>query len=317
MARSYARITTEIWKNAEFRALSAAAQWLYLLLVTQADISAAGTLPLTVRRWSSLARNVSVQAITEGLGELERCRFLAVDRATEELLIRSFVKWDGGHANSKRRPVILRAALAVSSSALRRILITEFNRVGMPSDALSHGLSDAVSDSPSEGDQVPAHTTAVAALFPLADSPSDSPPDTQSPKYGVVGCYVSGDMPQPATLNPPPSEGEPSSPTIGQRSNVLAKVYTDVVKLSNFPAISSIARKAMTAGYPDTEIAAALSRLATDGRTVTTETLRVELDGRPARAARSTNGTDANIAALLGRTGTEGGQILQLPRGES
>jgi hypothetical protein len=44
MARDYANIVTAIWRDRDFRALTAADQRMYLLLVTQPDISAAGTL---------------------------------------------------------------------------------------------------------------------------------------------------------------------------------------------------------------------------------------------------------------------------------
>jgi Helix-turn-helix domain len=82
-----------------------------------------------------------------------------------------------------------------------------------------------------------------------------------------------------------PNRPEPSlaAPSVGSRSNALAKVYHDRQPMSRFPAIAGIARTALDAGFPDAEVAAALLRLADDRRPVTVETLRIELEGLPPR----------------------------------
>ncbi|AHH98232.1 hypothetical protein [Kutzneria albida] len=194
MARSYARLMTSIWRNREFRGLDSAAQRMYLLLVTQPDISAAGTLPLTVRRWADLAADTDIQGVTSALTTLAAKRFIAFDRNTEELLVRSFVKWDGGHRNSKRRPVIFRAAEELVSPALRRVLADEFSRLDLPvnfltdspSDTASDGLSRAASDPTSVqiDEQMP--SSAFPQVDRLSDALSDSPADAPSQFEGVV-----------------------------------------------------------------------------------------------------------------------------------
>lgn len=77
-----------------------------------------------------------------------------------------------------------------------------------------------------------------------------------------------------AAAQPAPAETE------GQRVNRLAKTYTDAVPLSAFQAVAGVVRKAL-GSYSDDAIAAALSRLAADRRSVTANTLRIELEGRP------------------------------------
>jgi 5-methylcytosine-specific restriction endonuclease McrA len=74
--------------------------------------------------------------------------------------------------------------------------------------------------------------------------------------------------------------------TLNQRGNDLAKAYCDLQPLSNFPAVAGICRKALKAGYADVAIQDALQRLANEGRGVTTETLRVELEGLPERKVK-------------------------------
>jgi hypothetical protein len=89
-----------------------------------------------------------------------------------------------------------------------------------------------------------------------------------------------------------PPEVEPTAlaavaaETPSVRANALATVYYNVQPLCNFPAVAGICRKALKAGHGMTEIAEALLRLAEEGRGVTTETLRVELEGLPERKTK-------------------------------
>lgn len=90
---------------------------------------------------------------------------------------------------------------------------------------------------------------------------------------------------------------EPVEETLGQHTNRLARTYTDLVPLSNFPAVAGVVRKAIRTGlYSDGEIVAALQRLVSDSRGLTVETLRVELEGLPA-ARRGPSAVDAYLAA--------------------
>lgn len=203
MARSYANIYTAIWRNQEFRALEDADQKLYLLLVTQPDITAAGTLPLTVRRWADMAADTTPDGVRKSLANLAAGRFIGMDETTEELLIRTFIRHDGGFSNRKRRPVIFKAAEALASEALRTMLRGEFEHVGLPTDALPGGVSDRASDSPSQGasrggSSVQTSTSdpvEPVSAFPQVDRLSDSlsgrASDRTTQNEGVVGCSSS------------------------------------------------------------------------------------------------------------------------------
>jgi hypothetical protein len=76
------------------------------------------------------------------------------------------------------------------------------------------------------------------------------------------------------------------SETDNQRANRLAKIYTDLVPLSRFPAIAGIVRKAIQADKTDAEIGDALTRLAKEGRSLTVDVLRVEIEGLPVPSPR-------------------------------
>src|SRR5690242_12831726 len=99
--------------------------------MSQPDISAAGVLPLTVGRWATKAQDTTPASIRADIKVLAVARFVYCDEDTEELLVRTFVRWDNGYGNPKRRPVILEAARVVESAELRRALAAEFGRLGL------------------------------------------------------------------------------------------------------------------------------------------------------------------------------------------
>lgn len=91
---------------------------------------------------------------------------------------------------------------------------------------------------------------------------------------------------------PPTSGGalalrEPAAETDNQRAQRLTRIYHEQVPLSRFPAVMGVVKIAMRAGKSDDEITSALLRLAAEGRSVTTETLRVEIEGLPAHRGGS------------------------------
>lgn len=286
MSRNYANISTAIWRNEEFRALTVGAQHMYLLLTSQPDISAAGVLPLSVKRWSNQSSGATTASVMGVLTELASHRFIVFDTETEELLVRAFVRWDGGHTNPKRRPVIERAAKDVESVGIRRSLAVEFKRLGLP-DWLPDSLSGSLPDSPPTEPDAPSAGRESSRESGIADelsSQGNSLSDRQSPSDGVVvskGLYV---VPQPTTSNPqhPAPTALPDGATVTQRSKAITDAYTAVEPMSRWPAVNAIVIKAIEAGrWLDAEIHAAVLRLADDKRSVTIDSLRTELDGPP------------------------------------
>jgi hypothetical protein len=168
MARNYSNIVTAIWKDPDFRALPGSAQRTYMMFFSQQDISAAGVLAVTLSRWARYAADTTVQSITADIDILAAKKYVVVDADTDELLVRSFAKWDKGYRNPKRRPVLLEAIAQVQSPVLRAAIDVELARLAAtPSDEevaanpqantlfddLSHDLSDRRSEktAPSNG----------------------------------------------------------------------------------------------------------------------------------------------------------------------
>lgn len=149
---------TAIWRDRDFRALDEAAQRWYLMLVTQPEITAAGVLITRVDYWASLATDSKVDHAHQVLARLDAKMFVVTDWETNELLVRSFIRWDAGYNNPKRRPVIMKAAREVISERLAWSLTVEFAACGLPaigpgrpSDVLQDALPDSLSSRASRG----------------------------------------------------------------------------------------------------------------------------------------------------------------------
>jgi hypothetical protein len=251
MARSYANIVTAIWRDPDWRRLDSAAQRVYMLLVTQPNISAAGMLPMTIGRWSAMAADTTPEEVRGALVRLAADRWVALDEVTEELLVRSFVRHDNGYRNSKRRPVIRDAAGEIESRTLRQVLAVELVRLELPaewtgeapreldspSDALSGSPSDGVTGAqphgipqaapkPSPSDSV---GNPVDNAFPQVDSLSDALSDGTSASERVVvtrGTYVEPPTHNPQTTTPVPPPTAAPRGARGQRGTRLPVDFT-------------------------------------------------------------------------------------------
>lgn len=129
MARTHARIYSSIWDDPDFQALSVHAQRLYLLLTSQGEVNNAGLILLTVRRWSRGCDTTDPDDIRKALTELDEHRFVVVDDDTEEVLIRTHVRWDGILKQPQMVKSALRQALGVKSARLRAALAAELRRL--------------------------------------------------------------------------------------------------------------------------------------------------------------------------------------------
>jgi hypothetical protein len=91
----------------------------------------------------------------------------------------------------------------------------------------------------------------------------------------------------PPHADPTPVALKPE--TIGQRANRLATIYTDLVPLSKFIAVSQIVTKACAA-YDDQQITDGLLKLVDEKRSVTADTLRIAIEGAPRSSASNHQG---------------------------
>lgn len=118
--------------------------------------------------------------------------------------------------------------------------------------------------------------------------------------------------PNQTTLDIP--ESEPAPETAGQRTNRIARTYTDRVPLSNFLAVRGVVAKALRANYDEAAVVAALAGLADDGRTVTTDTLRYQLEGFPAARQAPRRETASDRARAWASTARDVSALFSPPQ---
>lgn len=153
MARHFGSIATSVWDDPDWWSLTGEAQRVYLMLVTQATISPVGTVPMTLKRWANSTRGCTIKGLTKALEELSDAAYIVVDWDREELLVRSFVRWDKGYTNELRLKAIKKTAPMVGSRLLAGALAHELNRLSIdhgitasPLDALSKPLASPIED---------------------------------------------------------------------------------------------------------------------------------------------------------------------------
>lgn len=133
MAREHARILCSVWRPGDdFRDRSPEAQRLYFLIVSQQQLNNAGLIPLMVSKWARCSKGTTVADIEKALAELEEHRYVVVDRDTEEVLVRTFIRNDGVAKQPNVLKSALRLARQIESQTVRTALAYELTRLGNP-----------------------------------------------------------------------------------------------------------------------------------------------------------------------------------------
>lgn len=181
MARTESRTKTSIWTNPDFCALDSRSQRLYWLLFSQPTISLCGVVALTVTRWTKTSSDETVETIAEALEVLEETGFIVVDRESEEVFVRSFMRNDGVVRSPKTYLAAKDQAAAIMSGEIRRAVEAEFDRIDTlsdtPPDTPSTMGRDTLSDTPPDRPRGRARAVSVSSL----QSPSPSPSPVSAP----------------------------------------------------------------------------------------------------------------------------------------
>lgn len=129
MARSYARLWTEMWVREDWRRLSVEAQHLYLVLLSSPTLSYCGMADWRPGRIASNAAGWTAEDVQRAGKELSDALFLVIDESTEEALIRTFVRHDGVMKEARVAVSMCNAYAAMSSSTLRGVVVHELQRL--------------------------------------------------------------------------------------------------------------------------------------------------------------------------------------------
>lgn len=177
----YVKLFRSIWTDPDFLALRAESQRLYLLLVSQDNISHVGVLPLTPGRFSILAPDTEPVDIRSSLAELLAARFILIDETSEEIWVRSYVDYDEGHRNPNGRKALRSAHAEVFSRPIRAAIEATLERVGvLATEGAPEGASEGASSGATSPQQPAAssHQPPTREHEPAASSPvADESPD--------------------------------------------------------------------------------------------------------------------------------------------
>ena len=128
MARDHARILTAIWADPEWRALTMSAQHAYLTILSQPRLSYCGVLDYLPGRLAVLTEDVTDAKIRAAVKRLAAARFVLVDESTQELLVRSYVRYDGVLDRPNMGKATAVALQRVVSQPIRAALLNELAR---------------------------------------------------------------------------------------------------------------------------------------------------------------------------------------------
>lgn len=200
----YVKLFRSIWNDPDFRALTRGQQQLYMLLISQQDLSNVGVLSLTVGRWSSLAADGNPADVRADLAVLAARRFVIIDETTEELLIRAYIARDDNYNSPNGRKALLRAYGEVLSELLRSNISTILNHHGVTTrEASPQGASQGASQAPCSPQQqqpAPAASTSSSSTAPRPARPTTPAGDALPPSAAAaIELFIEH---RTATVNP-------------------------------------------------------------------------------------------------------------------
>jgi hypothetical protein len=208
--RSHGRIESSIWQDGDFRALSTDAQWLYMALLSQTDLSLAGVVHLSRVRWAKLADDMTPERLDDALKALDAGRFLVVDLDDEEVLIRSFARRETQWANPKRRGGYKAALDMVNSAFIRDALTDELRRIGRALDGSEIG--EAIETGLPIEDQSRFNPDPIAGL--AIQVQSESNPDSDVSRLPSVVDVATASKRVPATKRKRATERGTKAPDV-------------------------------------------------------------------------------------------------------
>jgi hypothetical protein len=127
VARSHGIVKTEIWDiGSDFRQLSLPAQWGYVMLLSQPQITNCGVQPYKPSRWVKLSAGLDAGQLDAALTELRQYLYVVIDLETDEILVRTFIK----HDRIWKQPNLVisaqRELRAIDSDLIRQVLAQQY-----------------------------------------------------------------------------------------------------------------------------------------------------------------------------------------------
>ncbi|WP_378736006.1 hypothetical protein [Nocardia brasiliensis] len=130
MAREFAKLYLSINGDVDFESLTADAQMFYTrVLLAEPTLSYCGIADWRPNRLVRRASDLTLPRILTAAAELEKRRYILIDIATEEVLVRSLIRRDHLLRNPKMAAAVTTAYYGAASPTLRAAIVTEVQRV--------------------------------------------------------------------------------------------------------------------------------------------------------------------------------------------
>lgn len=129
MAKDFALVNVGMWADPDFRALPAPAQHLYLLLWTSPGLSYCGVHDWRPGRIAARAGGLDAEATRVIARCLQARHFVVIDEDTEEVLVRSWMRFDGIMKKPRLAISCVSAYADIASDRLRGVVVHELNKI--------------------------------------------------------------------------------------------------------------------------------------------------------------------------------------------
>lgn len=231
MARDFAAVNLAIWQDVDFRGLPREAQHLYLVLWSDPGLNYCGVTDWRPGRIASRAAGWTAGEVQEAADCLEARRFLVIDPETEEVLIKSWIRFDGLIGHHIMAVSMAKAFATVSSNDIRGVIVHELGRLKDKEPDLAGWSKPKVMDVLDQPAVDP--RSRVVPSDPFAN-PSPNPSPNGSPNPSVKGKATGGPNPSAnPSLTPSPSpysllrpaEADPEEESKPDRFNEFWMIY--------------------------------------------------------------------------------------------
>lgn len=125
MSREFAKTNLSIWQDDDWRELPPPAQHLYQVLSTHPELSYCGVADWRPGRLVSLSKGWTVDDIQTIADCLEARHFIVRDDVSEEVLVRSWIRFDGLIKQPRLSVSMANAFAAVASNEIRGVIVHE------------------------------------------------------------------------------------------------------------------------------------------------------------------------------------------------
>lgn len=205
MSRDHARIRLDIWNDDDWRDLTHDGQWLYMCLLSQPSLTFAGVADWRPARLAAMTRELTATDVEIFAAELEHERFILVDRRSEEVLIRSWVKHDGLMSSPNMAVALAKDHAEIGSAAIRGVVVNQLHALHQARPDLKGWSKPQVEALLAKRSM--AFAEGVAAVLP---NPSGNP--FGNPSLNPSGT-PSGNVSRDPSRNPSPTPLLPNSRT--------------------------------------------------------------------------------------------------------